>query len=179
MARSTANRCCTCKRHRHTFNYMMCLQKTTRHRASISMYLLTFCVRVMFPERQQWKTAVQATAVMLRTPPSTAGHRPAAREHPAERSHYVVISRDGRKLVIRVALCCHSNATRALIANPPNNAQLGGSLYHAPKLHPGPCGSVGVWPQTDTQTRVTTIHFASSTTDAKCNKDQVTEADHW
>jgi len=21
----------------------------------------------------------------------------------------------------------------------PNSAQLGGSLYHAPKLHPGPC----------------------------------------
>jgi len=29
-------------------------------------------------------------------------------------------------------LCCHSNATRAPIANPPNSAQLGGSLYHAP-----------------------------------------------
>ena len=26
----------------------------------------------------------------------------------------------------------HSNATRAPIANPPNSAQLGGSLYHAP-----------------------------------------------
>jgi len=25
-------------------------------------------------------------------------------------------------------------------------------LYHAPKLHPGPCSSVGVWPQTDRQT---------------------------
>jgi len=65
------------------------------------------------------------------------------------------------------SLCCHSNATRAPIANPPNSAQLEGSLYHAPKLHPGPCSSVGVRPrtdthtltQTDTQTRVTTIHF--------------------
>ena len=28
----------------------------------------------------------------------------------------------------------HSNATGAPIANPPNSAQLGGSLYHAPKL---------------------------------------------
>jgi len=68
-------------------------------------------------------------------------------------------------------LCCHSNATRAPIANPPNSAQLGGSLYHAAKLHPGPCSSVGVWPRTDThtdtQTRVTTKHFASSTTHAK------------
>ena len=72
-------------------------------------------------------------------------------------------------------MCCLSNATRAPIANPPNSAQLGGSLYHASKLHPGPCSNVGVRPrtdthtQTDTQTRVTTIHFASSTTHAKCN----------
>jgi len=90
------------------------------------------------------------------------------------------ISQDGCKLVTRVALCCHSNATRAPIANPPNSAQLGGSLYHAPKLHPGPCSSVGIRPrtdrhtdtqthrQTDTQTCVTTIHFASSMTHAKC-----------
>ena len=59
---------------------------------------------------------------------------------------------------------------------------IGGSLYHAPKLHPGPCSSVGVRPRRDrqtdrqthththTQTRVTTIYFASSTTHAKCNK---------
>ena len=58
----------------------------------------------MLPERHQWKPAVQASAVMLRTPPSPAGHRPAARAHPAERSHYVVISRDGRKLVTRVRI---------------------------------------------------------------------------
>ena len=60
------------------------------------------------------------------------------------------------------------------MANPPNSAQLGGSLYHAPDVHPGPCSSVGVRPrtvrQTYTQTRVTTIHFASSTTQAKCDK---------
>jgi len=50
-----------------------------------------------------------------------------------------------------------------------------GSLYHAPKLHPGPCSSVGVAAdrQTDTQTRVTTIHFASSTNHAKCNECQI------
>ena len=75
------------------------------------------------------------------------------------------------------ALCCHSNATGAPIANPPNSAQPGRSLYHASMLHPDPCSSVGVRPRTDgqtdrhthTQTRVTTIHFASSTTHAKCN----------
>jgi len=92
------------------------------------MYSLTFCVRVMLPERHQWKPAVQAAAVMLRTPPSTASHRPVSHAHfpytpsnfentPVTRqslascahrprldglSHYVVISRDGRKLVTRV-----------------------------------------------------------------------------
>jgi len=83
---------------------MMMMTKETRHRASTSMYRysLTFCVRVMLPERHQWKPAVQAAAVMLRTPPSPAGHRPAARADPAERSHYMSSSRDGRKLVTRV-----------------------------------------------------------------------------
>ena len=43
------------------------------------MYSLTLCVRVMLPERHQWKPVVQAAAVMLRPPPSTASHRPASR----------------------------------------------------------------------------------------------------
>jgi len=73
------------------------------------MYSLTFCVRFLLTEHHQMKPAVQAAAVMLRTPPST-------------------------------------------IANPPNSAQLGGSLYHASKLHPGPCSSVGVRPRTCRQT---------------------------
>ena len=160
------------------------------------MYSLTFCICIMLPERHQWKPAVQAAAVMLRTPPvdgqpatptfhiwrailrmppSPASHRPAAHTHPTKHSHYVVISRDGRKLVTRVhvILTYHSNATHALIANPPNSAQLGGSLYYVPKLHPGPCSSVAADRQTDrqtdTQTHVTTIHFVSSTTHAKCN----------
>jgi len=33
---------------------------------------------------------------------------------------------------------CHSNETHALTANPPNNAQLGGTSYPSPKLHSGP-----------------------------------------
>ena len=132
------------------------------------MYSLTFCVRFLLPERHQWKPAVQTAAVMLRTPP----RRPPA-GGPAGRSHYVVISRDGRKLVTRVRdmLPYQRNSCPDC-----KSAQLGGSLYHAPKLHPGPCSSVGVRPRTDrhthtdTQTRVTTIHFASSTTHAKCNQ---------
>jgi len=49
-------------------NYTLANQ-STRHRASTSMYSQTFCVRVMLPERHQWKSAVQAAAVLLRTPP--------------------------------------------------------------------------------------------------------------
>jgi len=72
------------------------------------------------------------------------------------------------------ASCCHSNATRAPVANPPSSAQLGGIPYHSSKLHPGPCNSVGMRQWTDRQTHrrgwLTTIHFASSTTHAKCNE---------
>jgi len=60
------------------------------------------------------------------------------------------------------ALCCRNNETHAPIANLPNSAQLEGTHYHSPKLHPGPCSSVGVMQGTDTQTRVINIHFASS-----------------
>ena len=48
--------------------------------------------------------------------------------------------------------CCHSNATRSPIANPPNSAQLGGIPYHSPKLHPGPCNSMGMRQRTDRHT---------------------------
>jgi len=33
-------------------------------------------------------------------------------------------------------LRCHSNETRAQIANPPNSAQLEGTRYHSPNLYP-------------------------------------------
>jgi len=70
--------------------------------------------------------------------------------------------------ISRSALCYHSNETHALIANPPNTAQLEGTPT-IPKLRPGPCSSVGMRRGTDTQTAVITIYFASSTTHAKCN----------
>jgi len=143
------------------------------------MYSLTFCVRIMLPERHQWKPAVQAATVMLRTPPvdgqspasqpcplhiygaqfwerspSPTSHRPAVRTDPAEpavrtMSSYRVMD---ASVQLGFALCCHNNATRTPIANPPNSAQLEGSIYHTPKLLPGPCSSVGVWPQTNRQT---------------------------
>jgi len=144
--------------------FVMCyvvIIRLTRHRASTSMYSLTFCVRVTSPERHHWKLAVQAAAVMCNVENASV-------------TCWSLISNVRTPRKLGFALCCHSNATGAPIANPPNNAQLGGSLYHSPKLDPGPCSSVGIRPrtdrQTDTQTRVTTIHFASSMTHAKCNK---------
>ena len=106
------------------------------------MNSLTFCVRVMLPERHQWKPAVQAAAVMLRTPPSPASHRPAARAHPAERSHYVVISRDGLKLVTRVRVMLPQQRNPCTDCKSAQLCTTRGSLYHAPnsKLHPGSCG---------------------------------------
>jgi len=50
--------------------------------------------------------------------------------------------------------------------------------YNSPKLHPGPCSIVWEFREgqtdkhADTQTRVTTIYFASSAIHAKCNKIQ-------
>ena len=35
--------------------------------------------------------------------------------------------------ISRLALCCHSNATRVPIANPPNSVQLEGTPYHSSK----------------------------------------------
>ena len=77
--------------------------------------------------------------------------------------------------------CCHSNTSRAPIANPSNSAQLGGIQYYFSELHPGPCYTVSMRPRTDrqtythtdTQTRVTTIHFSWSSTHAKCNEISV------
>jgi len=65
----------------------------------------------------------------------------------------------------------HNNETRSPIANPPNCAQLRETPYHSPTYVQV---RAVVWAfgdgQTDTQMRVTSIHFASSTTHAKCNK---------
>jgi len=72
--------------------------------------------------------------------------------------------------ISRLVLCCNSNETRAPIANRPNSAQLGGTPYHSPNLHLGPCSSVGMRRGTDTQTAVSNMHFASPTPDAKRNE---------
>ena len=62
--------------------------------------------------------------------------------------------------ILHSALRCHSNETCAPTANPLNSAQLEGTSYHTPKLHPGPCGNAA----RDIHTHMTNIHFSSSTT---------------
>ena len=55
----------------------------------------------------------------------------------------------------------------------------GHPLYNSPKLHPGPCSTVGECGdgQTDKHTGrhtdVTSVHFASSTTRTKCNHQHI------
>jgi len=70
-------------------------------------------------------------------------------------------------------VCCHSNQTHAPIANLPNNNQLGGTPHHSPKLHPGPCSSVGMKRGADTHTHSDGCHhntFCLATPNVKCDK---------
>jgi len=95
---------------------------------------------------------------VARTPPLEA-RSPGRRSYVENAPRHLLVTNQQRVRTPRklgFALCCHSNATGAPIANPPNSAQLGGSVYHAPKLHLGPCSSVGVRPRTGTQTHTHT-----------------------
>jgi len=78
--------------------------------------------------------------------------------------------------ISRSALCCHSNETRAPIADSPNSAQLEGTPAILPtyiwvRTVVWECGEG----QTDTQTAVSNIYFASATPHAKCNNVTKTE----
>jgi len=103
----------------------------TRHRASTSMYSLTFRVRVTtLPQYERNGTAHAACASML---------WPARGVFAGMRSVRVRLA-CGVRLAWRITAglyyafpqCFHSNATRAPVANPPNSAQLGGTPYHSP-----------------------------------------------
>jgi len=67
-------------------------------------------------------------------------------------------------------VCCHGNETGAPIAikNPPNSAQLEGTPYHSPKLHPGPCSSVAMRRGSDGR-GLYSLHFSSAVPHAKCS----------
>jgi len=165
------------------------------------MYSLTFCVRVMSPERHHWKPAVQAAAAMLRTPPSTASHRPAIaptshirrailRTPPVTRRSPASSARRPRRAF---ALCCHiagwtqacnySSRYVAIATQPVHRLQIRPTLHNygaSPTTPPSYIrvraivlaydrGQTHRHTDRHTHTRVTTIHFASFTTHAKCN----------
>ena len=123
----------------------------TRHRASRSMYSLTFRVRVTTP--QQYVRNGTASLQVRRF-----YHRR------GESSPACVVCVCGMHaacggpggLPLDSATHFHSVA----IATQPvhrlqirqNSAQLGGIPYHSPKLHPGPCNSAGMRPRTGRHT---------------------------
>ena len=92
-----------------------------------------------------------------------------AQTPPDGRSHYVVISRDGRKIVTRVHVMLLWQRNPCPDCKSTTYCTTRGQPLPHPQVTSGSVTSVGVRPQTDTQTRVTTIHFASSTTHAECN----------
>jgi len=131
------------------------------------MYSLTFRVRVTTPPQCGRNGTSHATGSSILSPVrgvfagmhSACGVRWAWRITVGSATHFhsvAIATQPVHRLQIR-----------------PNSAQLAGIPYHSAKLHPGPCSSVGMRPrtdrQTDTQTRVITIHFSWSTTHAKCN----------
>ena len=155
----------------------MRFNKTTKHRASTSMYSLTFRVRVASPA-QYGRNGTASLQITSHTPnlhvDLIAGACVRACVVRAACAGPGGLPLGSATHFYNVAIATHPCAP---IANPPNSAQLGGIPYHCPKLHPGPCNTVGMRPwtdthtdtQTDTQTRVTTIHFSWSSTHAKCN----------
>ena len=69
---------------------------------------------------------------------------------------------------------CHSNETRAPVANPPNSAQLEGNAYHSSsyvrvRAVVWKCEEGQTDRHIDTQKAVANIHFALATPHAKCN----------
>ena len=75
--------------------------------------------------------------------------------------------------ISRSALRCHSNETRSPIANLPNSAQLDDTPYRPPtyiRVRAGVSECGEGQEQRDTQTAVTTIHFALATPHVICNE---------
>ena len=111
-------------------------------------------------------------SVRLSGRPSQVGALPKRTRHRADRSS---------RWHFAFGVCCHSNEIHTPIANPPNSAQLQSTPYHFPKLHPGPCSSVGMrrrtarHTHTGTHMHVTITHFATATPHAKCNKRKIAQ----
>jgi len=61
----------------------------------------------------------------------------------SEYKHVILIANISRYVAIAT-----QPGDGAPIVNPPNSAQLRGIPHHSPKLHPGPCSTVGMRPRT-------------------------------
>jgi len=74
--------------------------------------------------------------------------------------------------ISRSVLCCQQNLCTDWKSAQYRYCTTRRHPYHSPNLHPGPWSSVGMqWgTHTHTQTAVTTIHFASAMSHAKCNE---------
>ena len=101
----------------------------TRHRASTSMYSLTFRVHVTTPPQYGRNGTAHAAGASILSPARGvfAGMRSVRVRHACDVRWAWWITAG---LCHAFLYCCHRNATRAPIANPPNSAQLGGSLYN-------------------------------------------------
>jgi len=117
-----------------TFAFTLCCQNATSGRFQDAAVMLRM------PPRRRPVTGQPATCTshirrtILITPPLPASHRPAAHADHAQTAIRTMSSYRGMdaSFYLGFVLCCHSNATRAPIANPPNSAQLGGSLTTPP-----------------------------------------------
>ena len=79
--------------------------------------------------------------------------------HRSKYKHVSLLANISRSRYVAIAKLA-MNATRAPIANPPNNAQLGGIPYHVPPSYTRVNAIVWACGRRQTQTRVTTIHFS-------------------
>ena len=174
--------CTTSHTHPHQHNFCISMYHNSAFEYCLitSMYSLTFCVRVMLPERHLWKLAVQAATVMMRTPP-VDGQSPASSAHTPRRAFASC-----RHIAGWTQACNQGSRYVAIATQPVHRLQIRPIVHNQGAASTTPPSYIQVravvWAygrgqtdrpthtHTDTQTRVTTIHFASSTTHAKCNK---------
>ena len=150
----------------------------TRHRASTSMYSLTFRVRVTTPPQYgQNGTAHAAGASMLSLARGVFANIRSV-WHCVRRA--VGLHADYRWALPRIS-------SVAIATQPVHRLQIRPVVHNqgaSPTTPPSyirvrvivqACGRGQTYRQTNTETRVSTIHFASSTTHAKCNKNTISK----
>jgi len=163
---------------RHICRTSISTQTSTRHRASTSMYSLTFRVRVTTPQQYGENRAAHAAGASILSP---------ARGVSLRRHAWCVALRAacGGPSGLPLGSATHFHSV-AIATQPVHRLQIR-PIVRNYRGHPIPlrqvtsgsvqyCRHAAEYRQThrlrhtDTQTRVTTIHFSWSTTHAKCNE---------